>query len=148
MTPLPSGNNSFFESELCKSHRSCVVCRAREAGRAWRRMISRVHNLAVIDYTCPHGRAWSDGKEAGIENELSLRQLDYVIEHRGEIYIRLPGGHSISHVIKTIIGMLSSKQGCTSCRKNRVRRTLSTAYRGLAVVEQIQFKEVCEFDFS
>jgi hypothetical protein len=52
---------NFFDSHDCRSGRHCGACRARSGeGPQFRASIARAYRLPVVDFDCPHGRAWGE----------------------------------------------------------------------------------------
>jgi hypothetical protein len=54
--------HDMFASEICTSHRYCDTCRARHAGRTWRKTQRRAFRLPEDDFDCPEGKPWIDDR--------------------------------------------------------------------------------------
>ena len=50
----------FVESSLCLSRTNCKVCRQKDDGREWRRLVGRIYSIDTADLDCPEGLPWID----------------------------------------------------------------------------------------
>ena len=48
----------FCESAHCHVGAHCCVCRDKEGGRRWRRLIAQRFEADGVDWPCPHGNPW------------------------------------------------------------------------------------------
>ena len=48
----------FCESAHCHVGAHCGVCRDKEGGRRWRRLIAQRFAVDGVDWPCPHGNPW------------------------------------------------------------------------------------------
>jgi len=48
----------FCESAHCHVGAHCCVCRDKEGGRRWRRLIAQRFKVDGVDWLCPHAKPW------------------------------------------------------------------------------------------
>jgi len=55
---------TFFDSGHCVSRAHCAICRDRESGRTWRRLLQGAFpDLHQADFDCPQGLPWGTGPQ-------------------------------------------------------------------------------------
>jgi len=57
-----SDKPNFYVSDVCASHLHCDTCRARHAGRIWRKTLRRAFRLPEDNFDCPEGKPWTDDR--------------------------------------------------------------------------------------
>ena len=57
-----SDKPNFYASDVCASRVHCDTCRARHAGRTWRKTLRRAFRLPEDDFDCPEGKRWIDDR--------------------------------------------------------------------------------------
>jgi len=77
----------FCESAHCHVGAHCCVCRDKEGGRRWRRLIAQRFEVDGVDWPCPHGNPW--GYQPPERTRRSV--LPYVAASHGTLAGRAPG---------------------------------------------------------
>ncbi len=60
---------NFYASDVCTSHLHCDTCRARHAGRTWRKTLRRAFRLPEDDFDCPEGKPWIEDRTSADKSD-------------------------------------------------------------------------------
>jgi hypothetical protein len=130
----------FAETSTCRSGQQCEICRHKQQGYFWRRMIARVYEVEGLDFVCPQGKPWIDNKPpAPVKAEVAMAPFeagrigDYrymgskLRENEAKIRGRLPIDAALSVALVEMV-KAESEGGCVGCRRKRWLRSVTQAF--------------------
>jgi len=150
----------FENSQLCVTRQYCNICRNKEDGRKWRKLVGRIYEIDNEDFECPENIAWLGDTPYAKQDEVKpvvkvkspreLRreingnrlQLGKVLKYN-ETYLRkvLPANSGV--IVALDIMAVSEKQGgCRGCRAKKLFRRIGVAFEESTNEEQILINSV------
>lgn len=130
----------FGETATCRSGQQCSICRHKQQGYFWRRMIARVYEVEGLDFPCPQGKPWIDSKVPAVQSaKIVLAPFDTKLigdyrymagrirDNESKLRTQLPPDAPVSIAL---MDMLKAEQagGCQGCKRKRWLRTVYQAY--------------------